>query len=344
MQKKIIVTLLAGLLIFVGFWAFKKYFKSQTVKPENKLAMIAANDSSTLQMFLDHEDVPEALVYAAVIRLGQDGDKTAFEVAKSLINHKSKLLREGAAQALMSFTDAETLPLFEKLVQDPEESVRVFALDSLSEQSSPARIALVHSQLSKQSLTAFEKVALRSALIKMSPTPAEKEKEFQVLIGLSHDKDLLLANQAALKAIQLNASHKAVRELMVQALKPEQKNLSLKSLSIRVLSNLNDETIKSKLPELSRDSAPQVRIAVIQSLHRNCAASRWDILAHALKKDSDSGVFRVALDELAYLERDKAKSLLADVAKDSALDAERLKSIQTVSSEITGKPEVKNCK
>jgi HEAT repeat protein len=343
MKSKIILPVLLVLTLAIGLFYFKKRTPELEIKSTDKVVLESNNDKSALERFLNDEEISEGLVYAAVIRLGQDGEPLAFEVAKKLVNHKSKLLREGAAQALGYFSDAEVLPLFAQLIADQEESVRVFAVEGLSEASSPARIQEVEQRLRDQNLGSVERVAVRASLYRMRQVPKEKETELAALVGLTKKADPILVNKASIKAIQIAPKEKIVKDLMTDSVKWG-KDVSVKALSIRMLANANDPWIKSKLSDLVQDKSSMVKIAAIQSVHRICPENRWSILSHVIKREGDEKVVGLALEEAGMLERTKANEIFTQLKATKELNQKRIQMISLAQIAMNKKPEVKICK
>lgn len=266
----------------------------------------------------------------------------ALKAAQQLVRSESKLLREAAAQALGYFDDGDILPSAEVLFNDKEESVRVFAIESLGEASSPTRLSKIEELSQKKNLGSSETVAVKAVLYRLRTTPQEKERELTQLVGLARHSNPELSKKAALRAIQLAGDSKVVAPVMREAVRNGNDD-TVKSLSIRTLANLRDPMIAERLPELIKDKSKNVRVAAVQTIHRICPSNRWSILAQVVKKDQDEFVVSRALEEMSFLERTKAHETLSQLATDRELTPAKMQMVQLMKSEIDKKPEVKVC-
>lgn len=342
MSNKILSSVaIVAILGASSFLIYHKFFRAQPHKMD-KVEQEISNDRDLLKRFMDNKDVSEGNLYAAVIRLSQEGEKMALKAAEQLVNNESKLLREGAAQALGYFDDSDILPLVEVLFNDKEESVRVFAIESLGESSSPKRLNKIEELAKKKSLGPSETVAVKAALYRLRTTPQEKERELTQLVGLTKNTNTELSKKAALRAIQLAGDSKVVAPVMREAVRNGGDD-TVKSLSIRTLANMRDPMIAEKLPDLIKDKSKNVRVAAVQTIHRVCPSNRWAILAQVVKKDQDEFVVSRALEEMSFLERAKAHETLTQLAIDRELTPAKVQMVQLMKSEIDKKPEVKVC-
>ena len=320
----------------------KKFEKNGPLVGQDQYQNIEKNDQDRLREYLRNSKVPENEVYGAVIRLGQSGDKLALEVATKLKASPSKYLREGAAQALGYFSDQAAIPELKDLLKDKEESVRVFAIESLGVAASEQRQQVIEDLL-KSSLGAHEKVTAYASLFRVSGQPNQKKLAFENLLSLANSSDAETSRLASFKAMQVSAQNNKAHDLMVSIVKAN-KDENLSAVAIRNLANENDPLIKEKISELVKSDKPGVRIASLQSLHRVCPDSRWSVLESVLKKEKDERVRRVALDELSFLDRKTATALLKKIVAEKKIEETSLKQIEAYSKELETHPVIDACK
>lgn len=340
--------LLTIVVVFFAVGIFKLLNNKKKVisgKTDKNQIIIDANksDKAALEDFLKESQVPENQIYGAMIRLGQDGDKVALEVAKKLVSSPSRYLREGAAQALGYFADEKILNDLSTLSKDTEESVRLFALESLATLKSSAREKVAEEKIQDQKITASEKITLLGSLYKLRSDNEKQKKDLEQLIALAKQKDAGLAKVATIKVMQLSIDNKHVKDLMVEKIK-NSKDDNLRGVAIRNLANVNDAWLKEHLSELSQNPGAGVRIAAIQSVHRLCPENKWTVLESVILKDKDESVVNHALEELQFLEKAKAMMLLAKVSKEKNLADYRKQSIEKFLESLRTKPDVNVCK
>lgn len=338
----VIVTVVVGMGLFKILSSKKKIVSGKSDK--NQMVIEAAkSDKEALEDFLKEGKVPENQIYGAMIRLGQDGDSVALEVAKKLVTSQSKYLREGAAQALGYFADDKILTDLLALTKDTEESVRVFALEALATLKSEPREKTAEEKNQDAKLSSSEKIALLGTLYKLRSDTEKQKKDLEQIISLAHNKDQELAKKATLKAMQLSIENKAVKDLMIEKIKTS-KDDNLRGVAIRNLANANDAWLKEKLTELSQNSSQAIRIASIQSIHRVCPESKWTLIENVILKDKEESVVNHALEELLFLEKAKGMMLLTKITKDKSLSDYRRKTIETFLESLRTKPDTNICK
>lgn len=340
--------LLTIVVVFVLIGTFKLLNikkKTNLEKIDKNQIVIEANksDKAALEDFLKESKVPENQIYGAMIRLGQDGDSVALEVAKKLVASPSKYLREGAAQTLGYFADEKILNELNALSKDAEESVRLFAFEALATLKSSAREKVAEEKIQDQKITAAEKITLLGSLYKLRSDNEKQKKDLEQLITLAKQKDNELSKMATLKAMQLSADNKLVKDLMIEKIKSS-KDDNLRGVAIRNLANANDGWLKEHLSDLSQNPGVGVRIAAIQSVHRLCPETKWTVLENVILKDKEESVVNHALEELLFLEKAKAMMLLAKVSKDKNLADYRKQSVEKFLEALRNKPDVNVCK
>lgn len=340
--------LLTIVLVFFAMGIFKLINtkkKMSSEKTDKNQIVIEANksDKAALEDFLKESQVPENQIYGAMIRQGQDGDSVALEVAKKLVASPSKYLREGAAQTLGYFADEKILSELSTLSKDAEESVRIFALESLATLKSAAREKVAEDKIQDQKMTASEKITLLGSLYKLRTDNEKQKKDLEQIIALAKQKDTEIAKVATIKAMQISADNKLVKDLMVEKIK-NSKDDNLRGVAIRTLANSNDGWLKEHLAELSQNAGAGVRIASIQSVHRLCPENKWMVLENVILKDKEESVVNHALEELLFLEKAKAMMLLAKVSKNNSLADYRKQSVEKFLESLRNKPDVNVCK
>lgn len=340
--------LIPGILLIVAFGLFFKVLSSKkkvTEKTEKNQVVVDSDksDKGALEDFLNGDKIPENEIYGAVIRLGQVGDNTALEVAKKLVANESRLLREGAAQALSYFPDQNILKEVDVLLKDKEESVRVFAIEGLSVLKSQEREKMAEEKQKQSDLSTNEKVAVLGSLYKLRSQNEKQKKDLENLLGLAVGSDKTLSQKASLKAMQIAFEAKPVKEMMIEKVK-NSKDETVKTVAIRNLANANDPWLREKLLELSQNPNPAIKIAAIQSLHRVCPENRWQIIENIIKKEKEESIVNHALEELLFIERAKSLMLLTKLSKDKDISPVRLKTLESYAAEITKKQDVSVCK
>lgn len=341
----VVVVLALMLIAFVVYKIGNSKKKSRVDGTDkNQVVMEAAKtDRAALADVLKNKAVPENLVYGAMIRLGQDGDSEALEVAKKIVNHESKYLREGAAQALGYFSDENVLPDLRTLTSDREESVRVFAIQALGTIKSASREKVVEEILAKPSLSAAEKVATHGSLYRLRSDLEKQKKDLEQILILAHKPDSELSKKAMLLAMSLATDAKGIKDLMIEKIK-QSKDDNIKAVAIRNLANSKDQWLKDRLLELATTSSVPVKIAAVQSVHRVCPESRWDLIDSIIRKEKEESVANHAFEELLFLNRSKAVSLLEKYKSDSSLSDVRRKTASTFAESIKSKPDIDVCK
>ncbi|GEM_PF-2272307 len=342
----VVVAVLALMLVAFVVYKISTSKKKSRVDgtDKNRVVMEAAKtDRAALSDILNNKPVSENLVYGAMIRLGQDGDSEALEVAKKLVNHESKYLREGAAQTLGYFSDEKVLADLQRLGIDKEESVRVFAIESLGTIKSPAREKAAEQILSKPTLSASEKVATYGSLYRLRGDPEKQKKDLEQLLNLAHKPDSELSRKAMLLSMSLAAEAKGVKELMIEKVK-QSKDDNIRAVAIRNLANSKDQWLKDRLSDLVMTSSSPVKIAALQSIHRLCPEAKWDILEAVVRKEKEESIANHAFEELLFLNRVKAISILEKFKSDSSLSDVRRKTASTYAESIKNKPDIDVCK
>lgn len=341
-QNLFIIGLVVALLVLAGLFVFNR---SATKNKDSKIQRAAdpdKNDHQILKGYLKDGNAPESEVYGAVIRLAQAGDSISLEVAKKLTQSKSKMLREGAAQALGYFPDTEIRDSIVRLTLDPDESVRVFAYESLSVMKSAERLTWLESRQKEKSLTPTEKVALLGSLYQLQPKDEKKKVYLDELMSVGRGSNAELSKKAALKVMQVSGQESIVKDFMIDRVR-NSKDEAVMSVAIRRLANRSDPWIRDQLGELVKSNLAQVRIAALQSLHRACPAQRWSIIESVVKYEKDTSVLQKAFEATLFLEKSKSEEFLQKLASDTTLDADRKSTAGKFLAEVKSRPAALGC-
>lgn len=305
----------------------------------DKVADIARADKATLL----NRDAREPEIFGALVRLGQREEPLARQEAVKRAESSSKMIREGVANALGFFDDAESFEKLRKLVADPEKEVRIQALVALGRRPSDARRALLREIAARPGLSAEEKVAANSSLAKLGGKGGETSSSVAALMRIAlTDHDDAAATRAASEAVSLAPRDPKVLEMLRSMLENEKRE-GIRSLGVRHLAVSRDPWMLKNYRRYLDNAEPGLRMAVVQSLHFLCPDDRWSTLDKVISGDRDKGVVMAALQEPRFMPGNEAKALLQRLIAGGKLAREELTSAQSTLAELEKSTAVDPC-
>lgn len=250
-------------------------------------------------------------VFAALVRLAQQNDPVGLQEALSRQSSEVKVIREGVAAALGYYEDKDSLESLAQLLKDPERSVRIQAIYSLSRKQTPSREKLLNEVLNRKDLESDEKIASYASVLQFSRSNETKSAVIGKMADeIQKSKDVNQKLQGILILTQSGVRDPKINELLrvilmdksAQPLVP----LAIRSLSVRQDPWLAKE--KNLLPFTKNKEAP-VRSAILQSIHQLCPEKRWEILDNMFNAETEPRVIRAAIEALRVMPGIEAETL-----------------------------------
>jgi HEAT repeat protein len=305
----LVAAVLASVFLFRSVYRSKNAPKAGSGLPLDSYTEELQKNRADLKTYLGGGKVDDALVYRAVIQLGEVKDSVALEAALKLKDSSSRYFREGAAQSLGYYETSEAESALKTLTTDKEPSVRAFAIQALGRSSSDDRRQELDSLQEKGGLTDEELIALNDGKYKSAKTNEEREAVLVNLAKLTSGKKTSLSSQAALKMVELAPESPHTREVLHRKVS-ENSDTAVMGTGIRTLASQRDPWISPKLEALSSHESPIVRKAAVQSLHRICPPNRWAILSSVAQHETDPSVIEVVIDEALLIPEKNIETFL----------------------------------
>src|SRR5690606_8827480 len=123
-------------------------------------------EKSDLEL-LGRDDALSHEVYAALLRQGRRKVEDVRKEALRRKGHAEPVVRAGAAEALGFFGDSESFAVVRALLDDPDASVRVRALEGMGNLEDPSRAVWVLEYLRRPGVGTEEKVSAYSSLLRL---------------------------------------------------------------------------------------------------------------------------------------------------------------------------------
>lgn len=342
--KYLILAIIAVGAVFAGYQVYSHRSSSpQIFKTEQeRLASLRAIDLKIL-------NTPSAIetdVFAALIRLAQQGNPIAQEEALKRMTSPSATVRAGVANSLGYFDDSRALPALEQLLRDSDLSVRTHSLYALGHKLTPNRAPTVERFLKSPQITDTEKVAAFSTLLKLgsaSGTPRAQAPWIKKLVDLvKQTQDFSVRLQGALILSREAARDPQVTELFRGFLHKE-KTQPFPSMAIRQLAGVQDPWFIKNFSSYYASEEIQNRIAAIQTLHLVCPKGRWEMLRGSLAKETDQTLLREAMEETLRMPGKAAMATLLEVEKQNNLKGEAAERLKKVLGELGQKSPADPC-
>ncbi len=309
-----LIILIGGIYFFV---TKQKSSDSQGKKATDEYDIKLAEYRKTLQAYENGNLDDKYKVYEALIRLGEVKDALALKLAIDFSKEEILLLREGSAQTLAYYPDEKSTEVLMTLLSDKEASVREFAARGLGKSQSKERLELVRKMLTDNKMNFKERLALLTSFRNLAADAESKSWALNQIVNVANDKnssEITAREEAALLLVQIAPYDEATKKV-IQNQVLEGSSEKVLGVGIRLLATNQDPWIIPQLSKLSEHKSPIVRKAVIQSLHRNCPAHRWELMNRIMKSETDKSVIETGLREAALLAGNEAITFLSNINK-----------------------------
>jgi len=332
------LVIIALLVLVAGFFFAKKYFKdrdSSAPHSNDEYQIKLEEDRGILKKFksgsfAENGTGPDAfLVYGAMIRLGEVKDALAYEVAVKESESQENLYREAAAQTLGYYPEDEATEILVKLLGDRETSVKEFAAKGLGKAQDPKRLEKVRELLSAKNIPNAQRLPLLASYYQLASDDAKAWALSQIVKMTSETE---IGDDAALLMVQIAPESPSTTQVLQSKIEAGE-SVRVIGVGIRHLASQQDPWLPQNLARLSAHKSPLVRKAVIQSLHRNCPANRWDLMKKISSAENDKSVIEVTIREAAVLSGHDAQAFL-DSLKKAELHPEALALLTEAKAQI----------
>jgi HEAT repeat protein len=264
---------------------------------------------------LANPEASEAAIVGALQRLAPLKDPLVLAGLKTWSSSTSLRIREQSATALAFVPDDVAIPLLDQLIFDSEQAVRVAAIRSLGQTSSPSRQKkLEELWKSKDNLSEEESVALGLTLFEKASGKAREPYEAFLYTRIEKGREAGPRISIAIKLLSIEPQNEKLLSTLRRFVDERAQDAPLAGQSLRLLVPLGDKatTAPETLARFSKDASPIFRAYLAQSLAGTCVPQSESIFVNLL---TDKDPFVRASSERALLEmsRERAESILENI-------------------------------
>ena len=245
---------------------------------------------------LRKKDVSDYELVGALIRLAVLHDPGIREELTQRVKSPSKIIRSGVADAIGYYEDAAALQSLETLLSDPEETVRLGAITGLAHHRSTGREKLIIQHLNGKHDNPLEKIEAYSALLSATGSAEVRAGALKHLYEFATAKKAGVSRTAAVKMMGL-APVDAQTLHMARSAVESGADIQIECDAIRHFAGFDPGWIRARLESLKRSSHPEIRLAVVQSMHGACPKDRWIMLKSMVEVEKDPGVLDALVQE-----------------------------------------------
>ena len=245
---------------------------------------------------LKKKDVSDYELVGALIRLAVHHDPGVRDELNQRMKSPSKIIRSGVADATGYYDDDAAVKALEILLSDPEETVRLGAMTGLSHRRNTSREKLIIQHLNGKHDEPLERIEAYSALLSASGSAEVRSGALKHLYELVQAKKPGFSHTAAVKMMGL-APMDAQTLHMVRSAVESGTDIQLESDAIRHLAGFDAAWIRSRVEGLRKSPHPEIRTAIVQSMHGICPKDRWLILKSMVETEKDPGVLDTLVQE-----------------------------------------------
>jgi HEAT repeat protein len=322
MNKKIIA--LIAVVLLVAVIVVIKYKGSGPGSPE-----LAEGTPEKDRATLTDTSSNEVKVYEAFHRLARAKDPQALSSALEKVKSDSRIVREGAANALGYFTEDEAFAALMTLLDDPEHNVRIRTLQALANAPEEKREEAVLKYLARVGLTERENTMAHATMLRLTKDETKKKNSIEALVKFSMAGDELEHYIAYSKLLEVVPNDENVLKLIRYKVW-KSKNDELIATGVRHLGTIKDKWLKDKLDNFVSSPHEKVRTVAVATLHQYCPSNRWKILNDLVKAEKSPSVLDAVVREASILGGQSGKNLIDDLVKSGLLLENSLKGAQNL--------------
>jgi len=326
-------------MIFVGVlligFAVWKGMDDEPVK-ETKLGKGLAADRE----ILENPNAKDRDIYLALLRLGKKRDPFALEQALQRAASTSNLIRSACAEAAGNFESTDAMSLIEKMMDDPERTVRLRAIRGLGFRRGENRKQMLEHLLDRE-ISLDEKVEAYAALARISPGEEGGSLAIEELVAMASEGSGPKNSRAAFKAASIAPRDERVIGMLKE--KVEKQDGAVMVTGIKHLSAVGNGWIRTKLPELAAHQSPSIRVAVIDSIPMACPKAAMHLVEVIVKDSQDPIVLRSGINSFISLGGGKAEVNLELLINSGLLTKDLMKIAQRGLSNIRRFPQKGAC-
>lgn len=293
----LVVIVLASVLFFRR--------NSKVVEPPHR-DKVLLEDIRTLK---DGRGASQYLIYAALVRLANDGDSLAYEEALKRYKDPQPWIRAGAGEALGHFDTPQASTILRKLIEDPDANVRRKTYEGLAKiPNNPERQKILMDAARKPSLEPLEVAWIQTSLVRAAPWEGQQNGLVKEI--LSKLKDLKPADQMPIlqSLVAVLPRDQDIGSYLEQTLKGKPGE-ELMAFAINTMAISFPNLIKDNLLNFHVHESEGVRVAVVNSISFACPTGFMTVFSNILQNDKSELVLKSALQNLSRFPREKTKSI-----------------------------------